>query len=253
VGLRTHPSRHDATAMGFLSVAADLMDAYLQAEPIGPDQSQRLGHISFPTALDWLRTDDVIRLAPSWNGEAARRRAFFSRWPTQADFVADAVVFALLREQPEIPLPRHGEETTMSQLVAHVTEELLTSLVQHPRSYLVLHLGPLLPRHPQLAKALSPSSRAATRAWLRLYHALADRHDLVLRPEWTFKRLSLVLQAMVDGFVLRYRMRPGGHPRNSWKEANILADAVVALLLGAVDWDLSGQSARATLDLLTEH
>lgn len=230
------------------------MDAYLQAEPIGPDQSQRLGHISFPTALDWLRTDDVIRLAPSWNGEAARRRAFFSRWPTRGDFVADAVVYALLREQPgipEIPRPRDSEDTSMSQLIANVTDELLTSLVQHPRSYLVLHLGPLLPRHPQLAKALAPSSRAATRAWLRLYHSLADQHDLVLRPEWTFKRLLSVLQAMVDGFVLRYRMRPGGHPRHSWKEANILADAVVALLLGAVDWDLSGQSGRAALDALT--
>jgi hypothetical protein len=250
VGLRTHPSRHDATAMGFLSVAADLMDAYLQAEPISPDQSARLGHISFPTALDWLRTDDVIRLAPSWNGEAARRRAFFSRWQSRGDFLADAVVYALLREQPEIPVPRQSEEASMSQLVAHVTDDLLTSLVQHPRSYLVLHLGPLLPRNPRLAKALSPSSRATTRAWLRLYHALADRHDLVLRPEWTFKRLSLVLQAMVDGFVLRYRVRPGGHPRNSWKEANILADAVIAMLLGAVDWHLSGQSGRTALDEL---
>jgi hypothetical protein len=158
----------------------------------------------------------------------------------------------LLREQPSIPLPRQGQDDdALSQLVASVTEELLTSLVQHPRSYLVLHLGPLLPRYPQLAKALLPSSREATRAWLRLYHAFADRHDVVLRPEWTFKRLSSVLQAMLDGFVLQYRVRPGGHPRHSWKEANLFADAVIALLLGAIDWDLTGQSGRAALDLLT--
>ncbi|HEX6351560.1 hypothetical protein [Actinophytocola sp.] len=232
-------------------MAADLMDAYLQAEPIGPDQSQRLGHISFPVALEWLRTDDVIRLAPSWNGEAARRRAFFSRWPTRGDFLADAVVYALLREQTEIPQPRQHTDGTTSQLIADITDELLTSLVQHPRSYLVLHLGPLLPRHPDLAKALAPGSHTAMRAWLRLYHSLSVQHDLVLRPEWTFKKLASVLQAMLDGFVLRYRVRPGGHPRHSWKEANILADAVVALLLGAVDWDLSGQSGRTALDLLT--
>jgi len=241
--------------MGFLSVAADLMDAYLQAEPIGADQSVRLGHITFPAALDWLRTDDVIRLAPKWSsGEAARRREFFSRWPTRTDFLADAVVYALLRSEsarPEIPGPRRSQEATMSQHIADVTEELLTSLVQHPRSYLVLHLGPLLPRYPQLAKALAPGSRETTRAWLRLYHTLADQHDFVLRPEWTFKRLASVVQAMLDGFVLRYRVRPGGHPRRSWKEANIFADAVIALLLGAIDWDLSGQSGRAALDQLT--
>ena len=235
-------------------MAADLLDAYLQAEPIGAYQSGRLGQFTFPAALDWLRMDDVILLAPKGSGEAARRRAFFSRWPTRGDFLADAVVYALLREQsaiPAIPWPRHSQDATMSQHIADVTDELLTSLLQHPRSYLVLHLGPLLPRYPQLAKALSPGSREATRAWVRLYHALADQHDLVLRPEWTFKRLSVVLQAMLDGFVLRYRVRPGGSPRHSWKEANILADAVVALLLGAVDWDLSGQSGRTALDLLT--
>lgn len=227
------------------------MYAYLQAEPIGPDQSQRLGHVRFPTALDWLRTDDVIRLAPKGSGEAARRRAFFSRWPTRADFLADAVVYALLREEPEIPRPRHSQDAPMSQLIVDAADELLTSLVQHPRSYLILHLGPLIPQHPQLARALFPGSREATRAWIRLFHTLSDKHDVVLRPEWTFKRLSSVLQAMLDGFVLRYRVRPGGNPRHSWKEANMLADAVVALLLGAIDWDLSGQSGHAALDALT--
>jgi hypothetical protein len=252
VGLRAHLSRHDTTAVGFLSVAADLMDAYLQAEPIGEGQSQRLGHITFPTALDWLRTDDVIRLSPKWSsGEASRRRAFFGRWPTRNDFLADALVYALLREPPTIPTPRPTSDGSLSELVSDIADELLTSLIHHPRSYLVLHLGPLLPRYPTLAKALLPSPRDATRAWLRLYHTLADRHDLVLRPEWTHQRLSLVLQAMLDGFVLQYRVRPGGHPRHSWKEANLFADAAIALLLGAIDWDLSGQQAREALDQLT--
>jgi hypothetical protein len=251
VALRTHPSRHDAAALGFLSVAADLIDAYLQADQIGRDQARRLGHITFPSALDWLRTDDVIRLAPKWSsGEAARRRAFFGRWATRDDFLADAVVFALLREQPEIPVQRHGDATSLSQLIDVVTEDLLTGLIQHPRSYLILHVGPLIPRYPQLTRALEPSSRRAVDAWLRLYDALSDRHDLVFRPEWTFKRLASVWQAMLDGFLLQYRTRPNGFLRRNWGEANLLADAVIALLLGAVDWDLSGQSGREAFELL---
>ena len=227
------------------------MDAYLQSEPVGDAQSRRLGHITFPTALDWLRTDDVIRLAPSWSGEAARRRAFFSRWGTRGDFLADAVVYALMREQPTIPVQRHNPDVTVSQFITDVTDDLLANLIRHPRSYLVLHLAPLLPRHPQLAAAFAPGSRAATRAWTDIYRKLADGLDIVMRPEWTFKRLSSVLQAMLDGFVLRHRVQPVQHARQGWQDANMLADAVIALLLGAVDWDLTGMSGRAALDRLT--
>jgi hypothetical protein len=251
VALQSRPSRHDSTAIHFLSVAADLIDAFLQAEPVGDAQSQRLGHISFPTALDWLRTDDVIRLAPSWSGEAARRRSFFSRWATRGDFLADAVVYALLREQPAIPAPRHNPDVLVSQYIADVTGDLLSNLVQHPRSYLVLHLAPLLPRHPHLAAAFAPASRAATDAWSDIYHRLEDGLDIVMRPEWTFQRLSSVLQALLDGFVLRHRVRPQQHARQGWQDANLFADAVIAMLLGAVDWDLTGVSGRSTLDRLT--
>lgn len=251
MALRARPSRHDTTAIHFLSVAADLMDAYLQAEPVGDAQSQRLGHISFPTALDWLRTDDVIRLAPSWSGEAARRRSFFSRWATRGDFLADAVVYALLREQPTIPTQRHSPDVPVSQYIADVTDDLLANLVQHPRSYLVLHLAPLLPRHPHLAAAFAPPPRVVTQAWSDIYSRLADGLDIVMRPEWTFKRLSSVLQALLDGFVLRHRVLPQQHARQSWQDANLFADAVIALLLGTVDWDLTGITGRSTLDKLT--
>ncbi|MPZ82630.1 MAG: hypothetical protein GEV28_20415 [Actinophytocola sp.] len=234
-------------------MAADLIDAYLQAEPIHPDQSHRLRHVRFPAALEWLHTEDVIRLAPSWAGEAASRRAFFSRWPTRADFLPDAVVYTLLREQDDDP---HGPavlgpSVPVSRLVIGVADELLADLVRHPRSYLVLHLGPLLPRHPQLSGVLLPGSRAATSVWLGIYRRLAHGLDLVMRPEWTFKRMSTVLQAMLDGFVLRHRVQPDDQAAARWKGASLLADAIIAFLLGAVDWDLTGQPGRTALDLLT--
>jgi hypothetical protein len=245
VVLRTTPSRHDATALRYLTVAADLIDAYLQAEPIRPDQSRRLRHIEFPVGLEWLRVEDVIRLAPT---RAGTRREFFSRWPTRAEFLPDAVVYALLREHET---PVHGPAASLSRHVVDATDELLADLVRHPRSYLILHLGPLLPRHPHLSEALLPGSRAATSVWLGIYRRLAHGLDLVMRPEWTFKRMSSVLQAMLDGFVLRHRTHPGEHAAHRFKGASVLADAIIAFLLGAVDWDLTGQSGRTTLDLLT--
>jgi hypothetical protein len=247
VGLRTAPSRHDATAQQFLAVAAELIETYLQSEPIRPDQFHRLRHVSFPTALDWLRVEDVIRLAQSWTGERASRRAFFGRWPTRSEFLPDAVVYTLLRErEPMIP----AQTATVSQLVAAAADELLLDLSRHPRSYLILHLGPLLPRHPQLSEALRPTERQARKVWLGIYRRLSHRFDIVMRPEWTFHRMSSVLQAMLDGFLLRHRTHPED-PYSPWKGASILADAIIAFLLGAVDWDLTGQSGRTALDSLT--
>lgn len=248
MGMRTIPSRHDATAQDFLAVAAELIEAYLQAEPIHPAQSRRLRHVRFPMALDWLQSEDVIRLAQSWTGERASRRAFYSRWPTRAEFLPDAVVYTLLREQDSL-VPQQA--SSASRLISGAADNLLRELIRHPRSYLILHLGPLLPRHPQLADALLPNSQAATRVWLDLYRSLADGLDLVMRPEWTFKRMAAVLQAMLDGFVLRHRVHPDDYASFRWKGASILADAIIAFLLGAVDWDLTGQPGRAALDTLT--
>jgi hypothetical protein len=231
--------------MGFLAVAADLIDAYLQAGPIRPEQSNLVRHIQFPTALEWLRVEDVIRLAPS---RAQGRRAFFSRWPTRAEFLPDAVVYTLLRE---CETPVLDPAASLSRAVVNAADDLFADLVRHPRSFLILHLGPLLPRHPQLSGSLVPASRAATGVWLGIYQRLAHGLDLVMRPEWSFTRMSTVLQAMLDGFVLHHRTQPDDHGAQRWKGASILADAIIAFLLGAVDWDLTGQPGRAALDLLT--
>jgi hypothetical protein len=247
VGPRTDPSRYDATALQFLSVAADLIETYLQAEPDEPEQANRLRHIQFPAALDWLRVEDVIGLAPSWR-QGASRRAFFSRWPTRAEFLPDAVVYTLLRER-ETPILEPA--ATVSRVVINTADELLADLVRRPRSFLILHLGPLLPRHPQLAGSLLPASRASADVWHALYQRLRDVLDVVMRPEWTPQRMTAVLQAMLDGFVLRHRTHPDEMAAYRWRGASILADAIIAFLLGAIDWDLSGQPGRTALDLLT--
>jgi hypothetical protein len=255
---RPIPSRHDAIAQQFLAAAADLIEAYLQTGPLGHDQSIRLRHVRFPTLLDWLRTDDVIRLTPLRGGEGASRRAFFSRWPTRDAFLPEAVVYALLREyEADDPFEylrelRHIPESTapVSVLITNIADGLLSALIRHPRSYLMLHLGPLLPRHPELGAAIRPGAQAATIASIGIYEQLVRGLGLAMRPEWPAGRVSFVLQAMLDGFTLRYRMRPADNPASHWEGTSIFADAIIAFMLGAVDWDLTGQAGRAVLDTL---
>ena len=193
---RPTPSRHDETARRFLAAAAQLIDAYLQAEPLGPAQSARLRHIRFPAALEWLRTEDVIRLAEANGSEGASRKAFFNRWATRDEFLSDAMVYAFLREyEADNPQEYAGQvpgaarqPSSFSEAVIRITDGLLVALLRHPRNYLVLHLGPLLPQHPRLWEALLPAIRRDLQAWAEGYAFIVGELGLVLRPEWTIER-----------------------------------------------------------------
>src|SRR2546429_3670403 len=95
---RPAPTRHDAVAIRYLDAAADLIDTYLQPEPRGQQKLGRLRSIKFPAALEWLRTQDVIRMVAAQGNEGGSRNAFYKRWATRDEFLADAVVYAMMRE-----------------------------------------------------------------------------------------------------------------------------------------------------------
>jgi hypothetical protein len=258
VSPRPAPSRHDATARQFLSAAVQLIDAYLDDQPLEA-RPARLRSIRFPAALDWLRTEDVIRLAAADAKAGASRKAFFNRWPTRDEFLPDALVYALVYAQvPDDPKDRAAElppeaasTDSISEMVAGLAEGVLDSLRQHPRSYLTLHIGPLLPQHPVLWDALLPTMRNANTVWADGFAALFEQLDVVLRPDWTPQRLSQALQAALDGYLLRYRIQPEEFTTR-WEGAGIFADTVIAIVLGIVDFDRTGLSGRAMLDKLTD-
>jgi AcrR family transcriptional regulator len=256
------PSRHDATAQRFLRAAVELIDAYLQDKP-GHARPARLRAIRFPAALDWLRTEDVIRLAAAAERERAAgtsRKAFFNRWPAREEFLRDALVYALVAETaPGDPLQQARDmpaeavasaPTSFSGAVLRVSDQLLDSLRSHPRSYLTLHVGPLLPQHPMLWDAVLPSMREGSQVWADGYTALLTDLGIVLRPEWTPQRLALALQAALDGFLLRFRVQPEDYGESCWEGASIFADTILALVLGVLDQERSGESGRVMLDRL---
>ncbi len=257
---RPAPSRRDATAQQFLRAAVQLIDAYLDDQP-HQRRPARLRSIRFPAALDWLRTEDVIRLAAAGGKSGASRKAFFNRWPTRDDFLPDALVYALVHDEApddtmdlakQMPPEAAAAAATasISQAVVDISEGVLESLQRHPRSYLTLHIGPLLPQHPGLWNALVPSMRESIEVWAQGFAALLDELGVVLRPEWTPHRMTLALQAALDGFLLRYRIQPEDFASSRSQDAGIFADTVIALVLGIVDPQRTGQTGRAALDKL---
>ncbi len=257
---RPAPSRHDDTAQQFLRAAVQLIDAYLDDQP-HQQRPARLRSIHFPAALDWLRTEDVIRLAAADGKAGASRKAFFNRWPTRDDFLPDALVYALVYDEvPDDPkdlakqMPPEAAAAaataSISQAIVDISEGVLESLQRHPRSYLTLHIGPLLPQHPALWHALVPSMREGIEVWAQGFAALLDELGVVLRPEWTPQRMTLALQAALDGFLLRYRIQPEDFASSRWEGVGIFADTVIALVLGIVDNRRTGETGRAALDQL---
>jgi AcrR family transcriptional regulator len=256
---RQPPTRHDATARQFLTAAVSLIDSYL-ASHVGESQPGRLRTIRFPAAFDWLRTEDVIRLAAVSGGPGVSRKAFFNRWPTREEFLPDAVVYALDYVDVENPneqgrkLPEIAAGSIpFSDTVIGICDGLLESLMRHPRSYLTLHIGPLLPQHPTLWRALMPRMREGIDVWADGFAALLTDLDVPLRSGWTPQRLALALQATLDGFLLRYRVLPGDYRESRWEGASLFADTVIAIVAGAMDGDRSGESTRAVLDQIVTH
>ena len=252
---RPAASRHDETAQLFLAAAARLIDAYLDDQE-AENRPSRLASIHFPAALDWLRTEDVIRLAGATGTAGPSRKAFFNRWPSRDDFLPDALVYALVYDQvPEDPkeqarqMPADASATSpFSAAVTGISDGLLDSLRRNPRSYLTLHIGPLLPQHPELWDALMPAMRQGVQVWADGYATMLTDLGVALRPGWTPHRLALALQAALDGFLLRYRIQPDDYATARWENAGIFADTVLAIILGVVDTDRSGRSGRAVLD-----
>jgi AcrR family transcriptional regulator len=260
-------SRDDATARQFLKAATQLIDAYLD-DQAGEERPARLRSIHFPAALEWLRTEDVIRMAAGDRGEGQAggqagntgpsRKAFFNRWRTREEFLPDALVYALAEEEVDEAPNEQAQQVPqaasapvpISQEVIRIADGLLESLQRHPRSYLTLHIGPLLTQHPALWEALMPAMRAGIRAWADGYAAVLTELGVVLRPGWTPHRLSLALQAALDGFLLRYRIMPDDYQTACWEGGGIFADTVLAVLLGVIDVDRSGTNGREALDRL---
>lgn len=251
---RPAPSRSDATAEKFLSAAASLIDAAL-AEP-GTDIPARLRALHFPAALEWMRTEDVLRAA-SERDDTASRKAFRNRWPVKDDFVSDAIVHALLyRDVGGESAPQtfavldsawNGSGTVCERLRI-VTDAIEIELYEHPRTWLLAHVAPLLGHHPEVAAPVIEAARADQDMWVLFIQRALDDTGAALRPGWTDERIQMALQAILDGVLLRRRIDPERFHDTLWASANVYTDVTLAFLCGVVDFDRSGLSTADWVD-----
>ncbi|MGI8458517.1 MAG: hypothetical protein ACR2LI_10445 [Propionibacteriaceae bacterium] len=249
---RAAATRQDETALKFLHAAAELIDAsMLASESAHP----RLRQIKFPAALDWIRVEDVLLVATQQHDKGISKKAFLNRWPTREEFLRDAVVFAMLyrdlpdsvRPDPDVMASVPGSGS-FSAGVGGVIENLVDTLTDHPRSFLLCYLAPYLPRHPETANYVREAAEADLARWTYGYTAVLDALGVRPRPDWPMERITLALQCVLDGFVLRHRVQPALMDGARWHTASLMADTVVAFLGGALDFERTGVSSRDAVD-----
>lgn len=245
---RPTASRHDETARRLLDGAAAIIDSALGED--ADTQSRRVRSFHYPAALNWIRLEDVLRLSAPVSKKALR-----SRWETKDEFVRDAVLHAMLyRDAPEQDpgrdnpgLERLSGVASPSAGISLIAEDLIGGLLAHPRSFLLAHVAPLFPRHPELREEVARSSRGPQDAWAAAFPELLERIGYRLRPDWTPSRLTLAIQVMLDGYLVRSRVEPG-LLQAGWAQASFFADIVVAFSCGALDVDRRGLTTRRWLD-----
>lgn len=243
--------------MRFLRAGVRLIDAALDEKPT----TARLRAFKFPAALEWLRIEDVIRLAQA-DGEADSKRAFRNRWATKDDFISDLCLFGLLyrdsggRSAPQTvaqasEILLDGDEL-FSARVERFASALIAELISTPRSYLLAHIAPLLVAHPTLHEKLVAFVREDFETWSGIYREVLVLMHRDLRPGWTFTRLTLSLQALLDGIVLRHRIGAADIAADDAdadaSSTEWAAQACLALLVGAIDLDQSGLSTGDWID-----
>lgn len=247
------PSRHDDAARRFLDAAAVLIDSALSED--AEHQPRRLRYLHYPAALDWMRIEDVLAVART-DHPTASKKALHARWPTKDELVRDAIVHAMLyRDNPSADpatiSPRSDRlllAGSPSEGIALIVDELISDLLMHPRSFLLAHIAPLLPRHPALAAQVADDALQAHHAWMAEYPIMLHHLGCSFRPDWPAARVTLSLQIVLDGFVLRARVNPDQIEAAAWQSGSLFADTIIAFINGILDFPSDGLTSRAWLD-----
>ncbi|MFI5709006.1 hypothetical protein [Kribbella sp. NPDC051620] len=198
---------------------------------------------------------DIIKLAQDGGYPGASRKAFDNRWATKEDFVNDAIIHTMLyRDAPNAdPALQRAHlasvETAgdVGKAISLFCDAMLDSLLSYPRSFLLLHIGPLLEQHPKLKAAIVQDMNRSFAPWHEGYARLFAAFKIEMRPGWTIERYGLTLQSMLDGFLLRSRVQSEQMEECRSDGASLFADAVVAFTLGVIDIDKDGRSSRDAL------
>lgn len=251
---RPVPHKDDPTAAAFLDAGAALIDAMLQDDPSGPLPA-RLRQLHYPAPLEWIRIEDVLRIVGG--SAAAGRKAFYNRWPTKDDYIRDCFIHTLLyRDRTGMPLENivaiqaflTDTNVPLPLRVRQVAWGIAAGLLNDPRASLLSHAAVMVHHDRETAEVVIEASARERATWHAAYETVLAGDGLVLRPGWTIEGLIVIVQMMIDGMVMSHRVGVTETARDDTAMAGSLADALVAILGSAIDWEQDGDTVDAWIE-----
>jgi len=251
---RPVPAKDDPTATAFLDAGAALIDAMLADDP-SVALPPRLRQLHYPAPLEWIRIEDVLRIVGG--SAAAGRKAFYNRWPTKDDYIRDCFIHTLLyRDRAGLPLENVAiiqgfltdSKVPLPLRVRRVAWGIAGGLLNDPRASLLSHAAVMVHHDPETAAVVIEASARERETWHTAYAKVLSDAGLVLRPGWTIEGLIVIVQMMIDGMVMSHRVGVTEAARDNAAMAGSLADALVAILGSAIDWEQDGDTVDAWIE-----
>lgn len=251
---RPVPAKDDPTATAFLDAGAALIDAMLSDDPSG-SLPPRLRQLHYPAPLEWIRIEDVLRIVGG--SAAAGRKAFYNRWPTKDDYIRDCFIHTLLyRDREGKPLENIA---TLHAVLANTSVPLplrlrqvawgiASGLLNDPRAALLSHAAVMVHHDPEAAREVIGASAREREIWHGVYETVLAGAGVVLRPGWTIDGVIVIVQMLIDGMVMSHRIGVSEAARDNATMAGSLADALVAILGSAIDWEQDGATVDAWIE-----
>lgn len=81
-----------------------------------------------------------------------------------------------------------------------------------------------------------------------MYRDILLAMGVTLRKGWSIDRLTLAIQLVLDGAVMRSRIQPDHVLRSRWESASVYADTVLAIISGALDLERDGLTLQEWLN-----
>jgi hypothetical protein len=234
-----HKIANSAETRAFLEVGLLLLRDDLLEHP-GPDLLD--DHDAGTCLFAGLSQARLIERAEAESAHDERPKVltvgmFRDRWRYKSRYTEDVIAYLL---RPALIEARIGEmreavrrvsrETPFLQLVRQLADTAMASTLHDPLWSLQTILWVALPNHPRVQMFLKARYEEWITHWAAIYEELAARYGLELRPDYTWRDVAELFNAVADG--ARMRARAMGSVAELSSGENVLIGAIHTMMPG---------------------
>ena len=142
----------------------------------------------------------------------------------------------------------------LAEAVGAVADDVYGALMRHPRSFLLSQVAPFLSQYPAAQHAVAEAGDLTRKQWENVYSRLLQLLQIQPRPDWPIERISVALQCIIDGVVVRHQVDSALVDNSVWHSASLLADTVIAFCMEcSTSTEMRNPAGAASINSASPH